>query len=951
MGSDTRRNKRRIRTRTIEQLEDRQMFSADPIGGMLGGSIEQHALDTAPSLVHHASPDADFWIDSWSERDLDVLAGDLEQTLASAHNSTGLTGVRNDYGFTGAGQTVAVIDSGIAWNHTGLGNGLGANYRVVGGWDFTENDANPYDDGPWGSHGTHVAGIVGANSAGTNNDGVAPGVDLVGLRVFDDAGSGYFHWVESALRWVHQNRNAFENPITAVNLSLGTSWNSNTIPSWTTLEDEFAQLKADGIFVAVSAGNAFSTYKTPGLSYPAASPHVVPVMSVTDNGNLSSFSQRHTRAIAAPGQSISSTVPDYVGNNNGVNDDYASYSGTSMASPYIAGASVLLREAMQFVGYTNITQDTIYNHMMNTATSFYDSATKLTYKRINLANAISSLMPTDDYGSTTGTAHNLGTLSGTSQVAGLIGKLNDADVFRFTAVATGTVTFSVNTSHNLAPVWNATGGQVSGNRGQTLTLDVVAGKSYTIGLSTSGGIGYYGMTISAATTISYTDWGTITQTQRNDQVNAGETWYRVTAGRTGWLTAEALFATAGGNIDLGIYSSSQQLMASGTANASGERADAWVNAGSTYFVRVTGTNSDVDFRVTNLVSISPATLHVAGTSAADMFTYSASGADHTVSVNGTIYVVAKALLPSVYFAGDAGNDTITMTGSAGSDTAILAAGISNLNGAGYSASALGIENLTVNGGGGSDVTCLYGTIGNDIYRGWSNRATMVGADYSLEASGFVRFDAIALLGTDDAYLYDSAGDDLFRSYADRSVMSGSGFFNRACGFDRVHGNASDGADTAMLFDSTGDGVFASYLSRCTIAGASYVNEAMDFDVMQSRDMYENIVSTIMRAANVNSFTTLTNRAEMRGEGARHAEHSVASTRAHTFGGVERVVTRELAVSGDVHARVLRAYIAGGHIRSMVVSFDELIEDRAGDEEATTDFEAIDHVFNTVGVLI
>ena len=128
-----------------------------------------------------------------------------------------------------------------------------------------------------------------------------------------------------------------------------------------------------------------------------------------------------------------STVPDYVGNHNGVADDYASYSGTSMAAPYIAGASVLMRQAMQFVGYTNITQDTIYNHMMATATSFFDAATNQTYKRINLANAVDTLMPADDFGSTVAAAFNLGTLSGTSQIHGLIGKLSDADYFRFTA--------------------------------------------------------------------------------------------------------------------------------------------------------------------------------------------------------------------------------------------------------------------------------------------------------------------------------------------------------------------------------------------------------------------------------------------------------------------------------------------------------------------------------------
>jgi len=468
------------------------MMSAEPLGGF-GGSIEHHLVDEPPALVHHDVRDGDFWLEVSAERDLDALLGDIGQTLASANNSTGLTQVRNEYGFIGTGQTVAVIDSGIAYDHSALGGGFGANYRVVGGWDFSEeNDANPYDDGTEGSHGTHVAGIVGGNRTGTNDDGVAPGVDLVALRVFNDQGAGYFSWVENALRWVHQNRNAYENPITAVNLSLGMAYNSDTVPSWSTLEDEFAQLKADGIFIAVSAGNSFSNYNVPGLSYPAASSHVVPVMSVDDNGSLSDFSQRHTRAIAAPGRGIVSTVPDYVGNHNGVTDDYASFSGTSMASPYIAGASVLIREAMSFVGYTNITQDTIYDHMMATATSFFDSATGQNYKRLNLANALNSLIPTDDYGSTAATAFNLGTLTGSQDFAGLIGKVSDKDYFTFTAGSTGTVNLTLAATHRLEPNVTVTGSSAT-HQNDTWSFDVVAGQSYTISLATltGHGIGYY----------------------------------------------------------------------------------------------------------------------------------------------------------------------------------------------------------------------------------------------------------------------------------------------------------------------------------------------------------------------------------------------------------------------------------------------------------------------------
>ncbi len=117
--------------------------------------------------------------------------------------------------------------------------------------------------------------------------------------------------VESALKWVYDNRNAFENPITTVNLSLGANWNSSVVPSWATLEDELLRLNQAGIVVVASAGNSFQQNPTPGLAYPAASPYVIPVASVDADGSLSGFSQRDARVIAAPGRNVMSTVPDH----------------------------------------------------------------------------------------------------------------------------------------------------------------------------------------------------------------------------------------------------------------------------------------------------------------------------------------------------------------------------------------------------------------------------------------------------------------------------------------------------------------------------------------------------------------------------------------------------------------------------------------------------------------
>ncbi|MCH2114804.1 MAG: S8 family serine peptidase [Pirellulales bacterium] len=815
----------------METLEDRLVMSADPLGGLLGCSVQHHALADAPlALDHHQESTPDFWIDTSYQNSLEEHLRQIDQSLASAHDQTGLTQVRSDYGFSGIGQTVAVIDSGIAYDHAALGGGFGKNYRVVGGWDFTgENDANPYDDGPEGSHGTHVSGIIGSNDS--THTGVAPGVDLVGLRVFDDVGAGYFSWVENALDWVHTNRNSFENPITAVNLSLGVAnWNSDTIPNWANLEDEFAQLEADGIFISVAAGNSYTSHTEAGLSYPAASSHVIPVMSTDDSGLLSYFSQRHSRAIAAPGRWITSTVPDYAGNNNGTDDDFARFSGTSMAAPYVAGSSVLIREAMEFAGHTNITQDTIYDQMAATADSFYDTATNTWYDRLNLEAAIYALMPIDDYGSSLDSAYSLGMVNDPISMSGAITTLGDIDYFAFTAENSGTVTFTAsNMTHAIDTSWQVSGGTGtwSGDDNEIFTVNVTAGQNYTVGLSSADGLGYYDLDITSESTFSFTDWGSVAFNELDDVSIAGETWYRFEAASAGYLTAEAMFDNTSGQVSLELYDYSLQLIDTGNSVGSASRVDVYASAGDEVFLKVSGTNNDVDFRLTNLVSLSGTTVQVAGTAGDDVFSF-AAGNTYQVVVNGVSYSFAAISVTNVNFAGSTGNDSITLTGTSGNETAVLSVGQATLNGNGFAVLAHDMETVDVYGNGGNDTATLYDSAGDDILVARMSDVAFSGTGFTHTAYDFSETYAYSTGGTDHAELHDSAGNDDYRAYYNRAIMKGTGFYNYARDFASTHAYSTQGTDAARLYDSSGDDTYTGYSDHVTLAGSGFSNRANDF---------------------------------------------------------------------------------------------------------------------------
>lgn len=222
-------------------------------------------------------------------------------------------------GNSGAGIKVAVIDSGIDHQHPDLK----ANY--VDGWDFVNNDNDPMDDN---GHGTHVAGTIAAVAKnGIGVVGVAPQVELYGLKVLGANGSGSFSSIIAALEW------CIENNIQITNNSYGSSTNPGS-----TVEAAFNKANTAGILNIAAAGNEGNRRGTgDSVGYPAAYDAVMAVAATDSNNVRAYFSSTGPKVeISAPGVSILSTVP-----NNG----YASYSGTSMASPHVAGVAALVKAA------------------------------------------------------------------------------------------------------------------------------------------------------------------------------------------------------------------------------------------------------------------------------------------------------------------------------------------------------------------------------------------------------------------------------------------------------------------------------------------------------------------------------------------------------------------------------------------------------------------------------
>jgi subtilisin family serine protease len=952
-----------------------------------------------PRLVLSASPTSELAADQIIQSSFSGAFG--APTNLDAHDLTGLTEASNHYDFTGQGQTVVVIDSGVAYDHTALGGGLGQGFTVVGGWDFTEeNDADPNDDGPFGSHGTHVAGIIASNDS--DNPGIAPNADIVALRVFNDAGQTQLSWVEEALRWVHTNRDSFANPITTVNLSMGLFTNTMSPPDGAVLEDELAQLAADGIFITAAAGNGFTRFDEPGLSYPASSPYVTAVGSVDSSGDLSYFTQRDTSMLAAPGRSVNSTVPDYVGNRNGINDDFAQYSGTSMASPYVAGAAVLVREAYAFAGNTDVSAQTIYETLYNSADPVYDSATGTTYRRLNIDQAIESVLPDDDYGSNASTAHQIGRISGNVALSGSITTLADADYFTFTAASTGRVEVAVSTTDRLDADLQTVSTTASQQTDGTLAFDVVAGQNYTLALRTTDGLGHYTLDVRLASNSPTLPAAMVVEQLElaNQTISSSAQVYGFTAANSGIFTVEALFQHSRGDVDLELVDSAGRRLAVSTASTNNERIDVTLSAGETVYLRVSTsdglTNGDVDLRVTNLVAKQGATLVVRGTSGADQFRFIADSI-YRVTINGVDYEMSGDSISRLTFDGQAGSDTAILYGTSESDSAVLRVGSADLSGVGYSASVANTEAIEVIGRGGTDVVSINDSAGNDRFTASPTHATMTGAGFSLVAKQYEVVHAYARFGGEDqATLNDSAGNDVFIGTPTYGRLIGDGFMLRAKLFESVHAYARNGGtdraritgsssadlvtstpdytrlvtsdasirakffdevdvlgdggyDRAYVRDSAGNDTLVARPDMTTLTGSGYANSLRGFSQVittAAAGGFDNVI--FYDSTGADAFFADSAEARMSGSGYDNRARGFQRITARASSGYDQATLFDSALDDHFAATGDLAHMRNAALATWVYDFDQIraVSDSGGHD--TAEIDAVDYILQVSG---
>jgi serine protease len=294
----------------VVHSNDRLRYVAVKFPSQANENARENFIETITGREHirYAEPNATFEALSFTPND--PLYGD--------QYAPGMVGCEAAWETTlgEASITISVVDQGIQYDHPNLEGNMDDSVPDFG-YDFVRDASDPYPVNEGENHGTHVGGIAaGGTDNGTGHAGIS-NCSMLSARALDESGSGSLSDIADAITW------SADRDAEVINLSLGGGGFTQT------MQNAVSYAEGEGSLLVAAAGNDFGG----SVSYPAAYDECLAVSALDPDGSLANYSNVGPEIeLCAPGTDVLSAVNW---------DDYDQFSGTSMASPVVAGVAGL----------------------------------------------------------------------------------------------------------------------------------------------------------------------------------------------------------------------------------------------------------------------------------------------------------------------------------------------------------------------------------------------------------------------------------------------------------------------------------------------------------------------------------------------------------------------------------------------------------------------------------